>query len=177
VDYLKKDAALIVENTLPELSEAGTANSSLAEAFNRTLLVIMADTPEERARYRKELKAFSEQTTQALKLYQGRKFTLGESARYDGVAERREKYVQAREQVLQLVDREKSTEAMALFKTTMLPAYLDYKSAAEKMLRSNTSEGKSRGEMILRICTVTQYVVAGAGIILFVIGFTIGLLR
>ncbi len=177
VDYLKTHAAAIVQETLPELSHVGAANSSLAEGFNRTLLILMADTPEERAGYRNELAAFSELTTRSLASYERVKFTPAEAVIYQEVSASREKYAVSRQRVLQLVDQEKPAEAMALCRATMLPDYLAYKGAAEKLLKFNARQGKSNGETILRICTITQYVVAGVGVLLFVVGFTIGLLR
>jgi hypothetical protein len=177
LNYLKRDASAIVEKTLPELSSAGAANSSLAESFNRTLLLAMAETPEERAGYRKELDNFNQQTEKSLELYRRKISTREQEELYDRLMAQRKKYVALRERVLQLVDAKKSTEALALCKSTVWPAYLDYKSAAEKMLNANTQEGRARGDTILKICTITQYAVAGAGILLFAIGFTIGLLK
>ncbi len=35
-------------------------------------------------------------------------------------------------------------------------------------------QGKERGQAIMRVCTVTQWVVAGIGVFIFIIGFLIG---
>jgi glycosyltransferase involved in cell wall biosynthesis len=177
VDHLKRHAAAIVQDTLPELSLVGAANSSMAEGFNRTLLMLMADTPEERSGYRQEMTRFSEQSTKSLSLYERVRFAPVESAIYKEVMESRQKYAISRQQVLDLVDQAKPAEAVALCRTAMVPDYLAYKGAAEKLLKFNAHEGKSNGETILRICTITQYVVAGVGVLLFVVGFTIGLLK
>ncbi len=177
VDYLRKNAELIVTDTLPGLAEAGAANSSLAEAFNRTLLLLMAESPGEGAVYRKELDEFSQQTTQSLAVYEHNKFTPEELAVYNELLERREKYLAVRKEVVNLVDAQKAAEAKALCHSAMLPAYFEYKTSADNLLKFNAHQGKARGETILKICTVTQYVVAGIGIVLFVIGFTVGLLK
>jgi len=78
---------------------------------------------------------------------------------------------------MDLIEQQKRDDAMTLCKDSLLPAYLDYKTTAEKLLKLNAEQGQARGETILRICTVTQYVVAGVGILLFVVGFVIGLFK
>jgi hypothetical protein len=177
VNYLKRNAEMIVQDTLPGLSNAGAANSSLAEAFNRTLLMVMAVAPEERAKYLKESNEFSRQTAESLALYQRAPFTQDELAIYNQVLDRRSKYLTVREEALKLAEAGRQSEALAICKNQMLQAYLDYKFSAEKLLVFNTRQGVSRGETILSICATTQYIVAGIGILLFAVGFLIGLFK
>lgn len=177
MNVLKNNAKLIVEDTMPGLSGAGTANSTLAEGFNRTLLVLMAETPEDRTAYRKELDTFGEQTSQSLTGYERARFTPVELNLYNQVLDRREKYLIARQHVLDLVDHQQRTEALQACNNSMLPAYLEYKTEAEKLLKFNTHQGSSRGETILKVCTITQFAVAGIGVMLFVAGFAIGLFK
>jgi hypothetical protein len=166
-----------VEDTLPGLADAGAANSSLAESFNRILLMLMARTPGECAGYRKELNVFNELTSQSLQRYTQAAFAPEEQILYNHLIEERQKYLGIREQVMTLIEQKQQAQAMALCKDSLLPVYLDYKSTAEKLLKFNVLQGQSRGETILGICTVTQYVVAGIGILLFVTGLLIGLFK
>jgi glycosyltransferase involved in cell wall biosynthesis len=177
VELLKRNAELIVKDTLPGLSDAGAVNSTMAQAFNRTVLLMMSAKPEERAAYRRELDAFTQQTGESLSLYQNTKFTGPEHALYTEVLKRRQNYQLARQQVLDLLDHQKQAEAVQACKTSMLPAYLEYKTAAEKLLNYDTRIGRSRGESILKICLITQCAVAAIGAALFVAGFIIGFFK
>ena len=67
--------------------------------------------------------------------------------------------------------------AVSLCRRSLLPAYMEYKAAGEKLLKYNTLEGQSRGESILRFCSFTRYSVAGFTIALFMLGFVIGLFK
>src|SRR5437762_6747643 len=69
VSHLKHNAKLIVKDTLPGLSLAGEANASLAQAFNRSLMILMTDSAEKRAQLRNEVELFSYGTTAALNSY------------------------------------------------------------------------------------------------------------
>lgn len=177
VEKLKNDTQTIVTHTLPALSDAGAANSSLARSLNGTLLALNASTPEEFAAYRKELDSYSDQTSKTLELYQQTRFTRPERAIYDQVLEKRKTFHSLRKQVLDLFDQGKKSESVRLCNDSMLPAYLEYKAAAEKLLQFNMQQGKSRGQSILTICLITEYAVAGIGLVLFVVGFFIGLLK
>ncbi len=177
VNHLKADAQLIVEDTLPGLSDAGAANASMAESFNRVLLSLMAETPQERQRYRNELNDFSQRTSEALDAYGKAIFSEDDRVNYKHVLELRKKYHGIREQILTLIDSQKQAQALALYKNSLVPAYQDYKAGVELLLEYNTRQSKTRGEAILKICTGTQYAVAGIGIVLFIVGFIIGLFK
>ena len=177
VNHLKADAQLIVEDTLPGISDAGAANASMAESFNRVLLSLMAETPEERRQYRQELDEFNQRTSKSLESYGQSIYTEDDRANYERLLEQRKKYLRVRDQILNLIDVQKPDEALSLYKNSLVPAYRDYKTDANAVLTYNTRQGKTRGEAILKICTGTEYVVAGIGILLFVVGFVIGLFK
>ena len=177
VNHLKADAELIVEDTLPGLSDAGAANASMAESFNRVLLSLTAETPQERRQYRQELEEFNQRTSKSLESYGQSIFTEDDRANYERLLEQRKKYVQIRDQILNLIDTQKHDQALSLYKSSLVPAYRDYKADANVVLIYNTRQGKTRGEAILKICTGTEYAVAGIGILLFVVGFIIGLFK
>ncbi|EEF57256.1 glycosyltransferase [Pedosphaera parvula] len=177
VEQLKSKAQLIVKDTLPGLSNAGAADSNLAEAFNRTLLVVMSEDTAEQARYRDEMEEFSQKADEYLQAYQSSIYSADDRMNYNNLVEVRKVYRELRGKTLQLVDQQKHKEALALCKTSLMPAYRDYKRAGEKLLEYNTIQGKSRGETIMRICTVTQYFVAVIGIALFLAGFIIGMFK
>jgi hypothetical protein len=177
VHELKKDAQLIVEDTLPGLSDAGAVNASMAEGFNRVLLSLMAENPGELSRYRRELNDFSQRTTDSLDNYKQSIYSEDDRTNFNQLLERRQNFIHNREQVLALIDSQEKAKALSLFNDSLMPAYREYKTAGEKLLEFNTRQGKSRGHAILKICTSTQYVVAGIGILLFAVGFIIGLFK
>jgi glycosyltransferase involved in cell wall biosynthesis len=177
VEQLKKGTQLIVQDTLPGLSNAGSADSNLAEAFNRTLLVVMSGNQSEQQKYRGELEEFSKKTDDCLQAYQKSIYTEDDRINYNNLVEMRGRYRDLRRKTLELVDQQKQREALSLCKASLMPAYRDYKKAGEKLLEYNTIQGKSRGETIMRICTITQYSVAAIGIALFLAGFIIGIFK
>jgi glycosyltransferase involved in cell wall biosynthesis len=177
INHLKKNAEVIALGTLPGLSDAGAANSTLAEGFNRALLMVTAETPKEREGYHKELDEFGRQTDEALKIYSHSISNPNELALFNEVLKRRLNYRTIRQRMSDLANHGQQNEAIAVCKNSLLPAYLEYKTAAEKLLEYDTNRSMARGEKILEMCTATQYAVAAVGIILFVVGFVIGLLK
>jgi len=87
---------------------------------------------------------------------------------------RRGEYFQVRERALALAEGNQRREAVALYRNELLPAFHRYKDAGDKLFEYNVREGQSRGHAILTVCTVTQFAVAGAGVLIFVTGFLAG---
>jgi hypothetical protein len=91
--------------------------------------------------------------------------------------ESRQKYLRIRERALALVNSQKPREAMALYTRELLPAFTQYKDIADRLFEYNLLQGKARGEAIMRVCTVTQWVVASIAVFVFVVGFLIGMFK
>ena len=91
--------------------------------------------------------------------------------------QKRAKYIQIRNDVIALVNQDKKQEATSKCEVSLLPAYLDYKEAGDVLLDYNMQEGRSRGEAIMNVCTVTQLFVATFLVGVFIVGFIIGLFR
>ena len=178
VTYLKHQARLIVTDTLPGLSYAGAANANLAEGFNRTALILMTENPDERARYREEIEEFNRITTVYLNAYGKTIFDEKHDRNlYKTLIQRRNQYLELRKQMLDLIDNRQQPEAIALWKTSLLPAYKHYKESGEALLDYNMRLGQMRGESIMRYCILTQYLVAAFGIGLFIVGFMLGFFK
>ncbi len=64
-----------------------------------------------------------------------------------------------------------------MYQRELVPAYMRCKEGADKLFDYNMLQGRSRGERIMTVCTVTQFVVAGIGIFIFVVGFTMGMFK
>jgi methyl-accepting chemotaxis protein len=177
LSHLKQEASLIVRDTLPSLSYAGEANTSASGAFNRTLTFLLAENAEQRAQFRKDIASRNQATSRSLEAYKREPFSSGEQALYDQVLKRRTEYLQLRERIFELADRNQRTQAIDLCNRELIPAYTQYRDSLTQLFEFNVREGQHRGETIMRVCTITQWVVAGIGVLIFAIGFLIGLFR
>jgi methyl-accepting chemotaxis protein WspA len=177
INYLKKQARAITEDTLPGLSFAGAANANLAQAFNRTLMLLLSDDPAQRIQLKKEIEGFSQKTTAYLDAYKQSIFAPEDLAQFNALMNQRAEYLRVRERTLALSDMNKRAEAIDLYNSQLLPAYQRYKEAGDKLFCYNTQQGESRGKRIITGFSVTQFLVGGMGVILFVIGFAFGTSR
>ena len=177
VAHLKRQAHSIVADTLPGLSMAGRASASMAQGFNRVLLLVLADDPEQKTKLQHEIEAQSEVTSSSLALYQQAIYEREDKALFRRLTECRQRYLETRQRVLNLAEQNQRQAALALYQRELLPTYLEHKDAGDKLFDYNLRQSQARGESIMRVCTVTQWVVAGIGIIVFLIGFVIGLFK
>jgi glycosyltransferase involved in cell wall biosynthesis len=177
IGHLKKQANQIVQDTLPGLSYSGEANSALAQAFNRTLLYLLTDDPAQRNEYREQIDSFTASTTTYLKKYESDIFTDEDRKNYEAMIRARNAYSLIRGEAVALADAHRGPEAARLLHNKLIPAYQEYKEAANRLFEYNMREGQVRGESIMRLCTITQFVVAFIGVLIFVIGFFLGVAR
>ena len=177
VSHLKQEAGLIVRDTLPGLSSAGEAMAGASSAFNRTLMFLVTEDAEQRAQFRKDVETRNQATTRFLKAYQEVAFTPSERVLFEQVMKRRADYLQLRERVFELADRNQRAQAIAVCNREVFPAYRDYRDSLNQLFEHNVRQGRTRGETIMHVCTITQWVVAGIGVFIFAIGFLIGLFK
>jgi len=176
--HLKKQARAITDDTLPGLSFAGAANATLAQAFNRTLMLLLSDNPQQRAQLQKEIESFSQKTTAYLEAYKQQSINSSEDReQYNELLKRRAEYFRVREKTLALATMNKRREAVALYNAELAPAYQRYKEAGDKLFAYNAQQGQDRSRSILEGCTITQIVVTAVGLLVFVIGFAFGTSR
>ena len=176
VSQLKRNAELIVDDTLPGLTFAGEANAYLADA-SRTLLLIVTENPQRRQEMRDEIKALSQRTTGYLENYKKCIFEAEDQANYQALLKERSDYIQIRERVIALALEGKKGDALALYDDSLVPAHKRVKSAGDRVFEYNMRQGEVRGRRILRICQMTQITVAIVSIVIFIAGFFIGLFK
>ena len=178
VSYLKRNAQLIVEDSIPGLAHAASANSSLARAYNNLLLLLTAETEEHRAEYAAAVASNSDETSRCLESY-ARCLREGDSDSviYDNLVRERASYLKIRAQVMDHVAAGRSEEALRVFRLSLRPAYESYHRAGEQLLEYNIQVSSARGKEITTICNVTQVMVACVGILLFLAGFLLGFSR
>jgi len=177
VGHLKRQANWIVRDTLPGLSLAGQANSSMAQSFNCVLLLLVTDDAQQQSRLRQDIDTFSDATGSYLVSYERVIYGPKDKTLFDQVQSRRQAYLQVRDRALGLFNGHNQREALALYQRELLPAYEQYKAAADTLVEYNVTLGKTRGETIMRVCTITQWVVACMVIVVFLVGFLIGLFK
>ena len=174
--HLKKEVDLIVNDTLPGLSYAGEANAYIADA-SRTLLFITLKDPESRKKLQAEIDAFGTRTTKYLALYQSQIYEDEDRTNFQTLIRTREEYVNVRDHVLSLANAGKETEALAVYNDSLMPVHSRVKKAADKLFEYNMHQGQFRGRRIMAFCTTTQVLIGVSGVLIFAIGFFIGLFK
>jgi Four helix bundle sensory module for signal transduction len=172
IEYLKRSTKLMVEDSL-----TGLADASLVESFNKTLLLVTAKNDTERDQYSREFDDCDRQLSQETSAYAASIFAADDRANFDHMIQCRKSFLMVRSQIATLVQDHKYVEAQASLKTSLLPAYREYKLSAERMMTYNSDKSKMRGNVILEICIATQFLIAVAGIGLFLLGFFLGFFK
>lgn len=176
VSQLKNEADNIVNSTLPALSYAGEANAYIVDA-SRTLYFVTTDDPNERAKLRDQIAELSRRTTSYLQEYGTRVTSAEDQQNFETLQKLRAQYVSTRDQVLDLASSGKRQESLALYSKALLPAHSAVKVAADKMFAYDMSQGEIQGKRIMRICTITQITLAITCVLIFLLGFFIGLFK
>jgi glycosyltransferase involved in cell wall biosynthesis len=177
VSHVKRQARAIAEETLPGLTDAGEAAASQAQGVQGVLLLVMSDDPQRRQQLRAEIARATQATTAHLATYKASIFQPEDRSLYAAVLKERRDYLRVREDVISLAESNRRPEAIAACVEKLLPAYQRYRAATDQLFEYNVQEAKARGHTIMTICTVTQWAVAGIAIIVFILGFLIGLAR
>jgi glycosyltransferase involved in cell wall biosynthesis len=177
VAHLKRDARRIVRDTMPGLSFAGQASASSAQAFNRTLLMIMAETDAERTEFSREVEEYSNKTTQSLDGYASQIFDARDQDLYDRWLKARMDYLVAREKTLLTLSVKGRADAILECRRNLLPVFTKYQEAGERVMDFNIDQAKVRGRSILEVGTATQIALAAFAVLSFVLGSLFGLFR
>ena len=138
---------------------------------------MLTDNAKRRAQLQREIESFSQMTGERLDAYKHSIYTCEDQALFDKVLECRAKYLVIRERATALVESNHRQEGIAVCEAELLPAYGRYKEACDNLLGYNMRQGESRGQTIMTVCTVAEFVVAGLAILLFVLGFLFGLFK
>jgi hypothetical protein len=168
---LKNDAAGIVDDTLPGLVYAGQIDSELSENFARTLMVINADSAEERDQYLKKISEGSARVNASMDGYRPTIFEPEENKLFNRLVTLRGKYQEIRQRVFDLVSQDRRKESLQLLQSELMPAYAAQKEAGEALFNYNVKQGQSRGARIETGCRRTEWVMAFLCMGMFLGGF------
>jgi hypothetical protein len=166
-----------VDDTLPGLSYAGEANMNMAQGFNNTLMLINTESRAEQERIRLDIEKLNARTTTYLLQYLHSIFEDADRRNFDHLLVSRAKYLEIRKQAIALAETGHQLEAMAMTRDKLFPAYIQYKEAGDQLFEYNMRQGQTRGQGIMQVCTATQFAVAAIGILIFVIGFLLGMFK
>lgn len=176
VSNLKRNATLIVNDTLPGLSFAGEANAYLADA-SRTLMIIQTDDPAKRRAIHDEIDGLSQRTSGYLERYAGQIYSDEDRKNYQKLLDERKTYLKIRDEILRLALAGEKNAAMMLYTQSLVPAHRRVKNAGDAVFEYNMRQGEIRGRNILALCTATQITVAILSVAVFLSGFFIGLFK
>jgi glycosyltransferase involved in cell wall biosynthesis len=176
LNHLKNQADLIVNDTLPGLSYSGEANAYIVDA-SRTLLFVTDKDAGRRRQIQNEIDAIGARTTKYLALYRSQIFDEEDRTNFEHLIEVRGKYVEIREQVLNLAAAGREKEALIVYNESLMPMHAEVKEAADKLFEYNMKQGQLRGQRIMRFCTITQIVLGAASVAVFALGFFFGLFK
>lgn len=173
---LKRIAGEIAHNTLPGVSLAGRANAYLADA-SRVMLYILTDEPAQRAEIRKEIDSLSTRTSSYLNEYHNGIRSPMQQELFNTLVTERNNYIATRNRILEIAATGNSKEAIEQVKTVLLPVHKRIKAAGDELISFDIKEGEARSREIMQTCTLTQITVAVMGMLVFIVGFIIGLFR
>jgi len=177
LNRVKIKAFQIVEYTLPGLSDAGVANSYVADDFNHLIMALMSSVPQERVDLCAKAASFESEAAKSLKSYENSIFDDEDQANFGTLMERRKEYLEMRQQVLELMNRGGNQEALKQYKQSLLPLYNRYMTAGYVVLDYNARQGKERGNGIMHFSNFAQYAVAAFTVALFILGFVLGVFK
>jgi methyl-accepting chemotaxis protein len=176
LSQLKKNAKSIVEDTLPGLSDAGAANAYLGDA-SRTLMLIVTDDVEKQKKIVQDIVVFSQRTTTNLDNYGSAIFTDEDRSNFEAVITERRNYNTIRDHVVSLALAGNKEEALKEYNEIMMPSHIRLKQAGDRLFAYNMNEGKERGRRIMTLCSYTQIGLAVGSVVIFLLGFFIGLFK
>lgn len=177
IGHLKTQARRIMDDTLPGLAYAGEARASHGQAFSRTLLLLVETNTARRKVLEDEIEYYNQETSRHLEAYSGAIFEARDRALFNQLLTNRASYVQIRREMIALIDQNRIPDASRICQAQLLPAYNVYVKSADLIFKYNMEQGQIRGRRIMGVCTVTQFVVAGAGVMIFILGFMAGFFR
>jgi hypothetical protein len=176
LSQLKKNAHAIVEDTLPGLSDAGAANAYLGDA-SRTLLLIVTEDPAKRQEIVGEINTLAGRTTTYLKDYDQSIYSSVDRTNFQALVDERANYTKVRDSVIALALAGQKDEALSNYVEVMLPAHKRLKLAGDRLFEYNMQVGADRGRRIMTLCTITQIGLTVGTVLIFMVGFFIGLFK
>ena len=177
LQVLKKRMVSIVHDTLPGLSYAGEANAILSQSIYRLRLCAESTDPSEQHRYRAEIEALAQKTIGNWNNYEHAIFEAEDRRLFNDLINKRNRYYEIRSQTFAIVEAQRQPDAIRHYKSVAMPAYQEYKNAADALFEYNVKQGQQRGESAIVLARVTQIAMVLLGFALFASGFLLGFFK
>lgn len=174
IRLLKSAATRIVSDTLPSLSSAAVANESRNNSFIKLQLLLHTESATEEAKYVADIERLSNETTKAFHDYEEVISDQVDRGNFQRLMKARISYLAFRGQVIESLTSGHKKEALALFEKSLLPAFNQYAEISRTITTYNVEAGKKDGREILRLTAMSQMILAGLGIAVFLTGFFLG---
>ncbi len=174
IRQLRGAASRIVSDTLPSLSSAALANESRNNSFIKLLLLLHNASAANEANYVAEIERLSKETTVAFQNYEAIINERLDRENFQKLMKTRISYLAIREQFIEEFTHGQKKEALALFEQSLLPAFDRYAETSKAITTYNIEAGKKDGREILRLAAMSQMILAGLGIAVFLVGFSLG---
>lgn len=175
IRQLKGAATRIVSDTLPSLSSAAVANESRNNSFIKLQLLLHSKSPADEAKYVADIERLSNETTEAFKKYEEVISDQVDRDNFQNLMKARINYLAIRQQVIKEYTTGRANDALALFEQSLLPAFEQYANISRTITTYNVEAGKKDGREILRLTAMSQMILAGLGIAVFLTGFFLGI--
>ena len=173
VGRVKQRTEQFTQITIRKLTWAGQINSYQAEGYARTLLLLGADSSEDRSSLRAAIEDFREKTGAVLSQYEAQLTTDESRRRYQDLTEKRNQYQKIRNQIIALNDQDKKNESVQLARTLLWPAYQQYTLAGDVLFDYDISAAAASANDVLKLCTITQFMAAFISIVGFFGGIAV----
>jgi hypothetical protein len=176
VGRVRTDAETFSKLTFERLVAVGEINANQAEGYVRTLLLITAETPEERAGLIAGVDDYLVKNDTALRDYAGRLTSAEARRRLEEFTQSRDRYRDIRQQVILLSEQGNRKEALRLARTALWPAYAGYSTAGDAMLQNDILEATRYANHIQRVCLISQVLTALIAVLSFIGGLSLPIL-
>lgn len=173
VSGAKKETQLFTRIAVQTLARAGEINSYQAEGYARTLQLLNADTPEERSAWHAAIDEYRLKTEDALNDYTAAISTDESRRNLEDLTEKRRRYHQIRQQVMELSDQGKKGQALDLVRTSLWPAYEQYTQAGDVLFASDIAAAQTHADHVRSVCTISQVLAACVGALGFIGGIAL----
>jgi hypothetical protein len=171
---IRREATMIVSDSLQGLTTSSLATMNVSEGFLQTALAVNGGAVDKDG-----LVARIEETSREVdKQYEGHRETLdeeGERQAFDRMLEARREYRATRQAVIGLLGEGRTEEAAKLFEGTCVRQFQAYADALGVVVEHNAAEAKARGEEIIRMCHVLMIIQMLLLVFFFIYGFFVPL--
>jgi hypothetical protein len=149
---VKRQAFLIVNDSLHSLTASSLANINVSDGFLEMTIALSTNDPVVRDANLEKIVELTNQTSTILSNYARMTTNQEERSNYEWLIQQRSIFNKTRQKTIDLLVQGKREDAVQLFSQVALKEFQEYKEAVNRVVRANVNEAGSRGKQILRLC-------------------------